>query len=94
MDFRSDQFSLGATLYEMATGRRAFRRETISETLAAIVTAEPEPVEELNDQVPPALVRVIRRCLAKDPGRRYASTRGLKRRLDVIARRQAVAAWA
>jgi eukaryotic-like serine/threonine-protein kinase len=79
LDFRSDQFSFGTILYEMATGRRAFSRETAAETLAAVIRDEPEPLRSLAPQVPIALRWVIERCLAKDPNERYASTRDLAR---------------
>jgi TolB-like protein/Flp pilus assembly protein TadD/predicted Ser/Thr protein kinase len=73
-DFRSDQFSLGAILYEMATGKRAFQRDTPAQTLAAIIENEPEPVILVNPKVVAAAARVIDRCLSKDPDERYAST--------------------
>src|SRR5215471_7819414 len=81
LDFRSDQFSLGSVLYEMATGRRAFSGETRPEILAAIIRQEPEPIASVNPKVPAPLRWVIERCLAKDPGERYASTEDLARDL-------------
>ena len=84
LDFRSDQFSFGTLLYEMATGTRAFSRKTRPETLAAIVREEPEPVESLNPKVPPPLRWIIERCLAKGPEERYASTKDLARDLVSI----------
>jgi eukaryotic-like serine/threonine-protein kinase len=81
VNFHSDQFSLGSILYEMATGRRAFSRDTTAESLAAIIREEPEPVESLVPASPAALCWVIERCLAKDPEERYASTRDLARDL-------------
>jgi predicted ATPase len=83
IDFRSDQFSLGCVLYEMATGKRAFKRDTAAETLAAIIRDEPEPIASLNPRVPAPLCWTVERCLAKDPEQRYASTRDLAR--DVAA---------
>jgi len=80
-DFRSDQFSLGSILYEMATGKRAFSRGSAAETLAAIIREEPEPLRSLVPQVPVALRWVIERCLSKDPEERYVSTRDLARDL-------------
>ncbi|MFY9551230.1 MAG: hypothetical protein WAU32_08785, partial [Thermoanaerobaculia bacterium] len=77
LDFRSDQFSLGSILYEMAAGKRAFSRGTAAETLAAVIRDEPEPLQSLATRVPSALRWVIERCLAKDPLERYASTRDL-----------------
>jgi len=84
LDFRSDQFSLGSVLYEMATGVRAFRRDTSVDTLAAILHEEPEPIGRLNDAVPVPLRWTIARCLAKDPDGRYASTADLARELATI----------
>lgn len=84
VDFRSDQFSLGAILYEMATGQRAFRRATGVETMVAILRDEPEPVDQLNPQIPPPLQWAIKRCLAKNPAGRYASTRDLARDLAIV----------
>jgi Tol biopolymer transport system component len=81
VDFRSDQFSLGSILYEMATGQRAFARGTTAESLVAIIKDEPEPPPALLPQAPAPLRWVIERCLAKDPDERYASTRDLARDL-------------
>ncbi len=80
-DFRSDQFSFGAILYEMATGRRAFSRGTAAETLAAIIRDEPEPIAKANSAAPAPLRWIVETCLAKDPEERYASTRDLARDL-------------
>ncbi|HKW01965.1 MAG TPA: protein kinase [Vicinamibacterales bacterium] len=81
IDFRTDQFALGAILYEMLTGRRAFRRDTSAQTMAAIIEAEPEPLAERAPDVPIQLVTIVERCLAKDPANRYASTQDLARDL-------------
>jgi Tol biopolymer transport system component len=81
LDFRSDQFSLGSILYEMATGRRAFSRSTTAEALVAIMREEPEPIATLSPGLPAPVRWVIERCLAKDPGERYVSTRDLARDL-------------
>ena len=81
LDFRSDQFSFGLVLYEMATGRKCFRRETSTQTLAAIIGEEAQPARLLNRNIPPALDAIIRRCLRKDPAERYASTDELAREL-------------
>ncbi len=74
LDARTDQFSLGLVLYEMSAGRPPFQRETAAEVMAAIIREEPEP---LPVTVPAPLRWTIARCLAKDPGDRYASTRDL-----------------
>ncbi|MDQ2871349.1 MAG: protein kinase, partial [Acidobacteriota bacterium] len=76
-DFRSDQFSFGSVVYEMATGKRAFSRATTAETLTAIIRDEPEPVEASAPLTPFPLRWLIERCLAKDPEDRYRSTRDL-----------------
>jgi serine/threonine protein kinase/Tol biopolymer transport system component len=81
VDFRTDQFSFGSILYEMATGERAFQRKTGVETLAAILREEPKAVGELNPLAPAPLRWAIDRCLAKDPDERYASTKDLARDL-------------
>ena len=81
VDYRSDQFTLGAILYEMATGHQAFRRETPAQTIAAIIDDTPEPLLVLSPALPPPARWVIERCLAKDPGERYASTLDLAREL-------------
>jgi tetratricopeptide (TPR) repeat protein/tRNA A-37 threonylcarbamoyl transferase component Bud32 len=87
VDYRADQFSCGAILYEMATGMRAFRRETVAQTLAAIIEDEPEPIATLNPRCPPPFRWIIERCLRKDPGERYASTLDLARELRTVCDR-------
>jgi eukaryotic-like serine/threonine-protein kinase len=84
LDFRSDQFSLGSILYEMATGKRAFTRATVVDTLSAILHEEPEPLASLRPDSPLALRWLIERCLAKEPDDRYASTRDLARDLAML----------
>ena len=79
VDFRSDQFSLGSILYELATGKRAFQRGTQAETLTAIIREETEPVAQANAAVPAPFRWIVERCLQKDPDERYASTRDLAR---------------
>jgi WD40 repeat protein len=81
LDFRSDQFSFGSILYEMATGSRAFSGATAVDTMSAILHAEPRPVAALNPSAPAPLRWIVERCLAKDPEERYASTRDLARDL-------------
>ena len=81
LDFRSDQFSLGAVLYEMAVGRQPFHGDTRPEILTAIIREEPEPLASAASKTPPPLRWIIERCLAKEPEQRYASTKDLARDL-------------
>jgi serine/threonine protein kinase/tetratricopeptide (TPR) repeat protein len=83
-DFRSDQFSFGSLLYEMVTGKRPFHHETIPQTLAAIIEDEPKSIASLNPRVPRAIEAIVHRCMAKKPGKRYASTEELARALKEI----------
>jgi len=84
LDFRSDQFSFGSILYEMATGTRAFSGATAVDTMSRILHEEPKPVGALNPAAPPPLRWIVERCLAKDPEERYASTRDLARDLASV----------
>ncbi len=84
VDFRSDQFSLGAVLYEMVTGTRPFVRKTSAETLVAIIREEPEDAGKLNPRSPAPLRWLIERCLEKDPEDRFSSTRDLARDLGSL----------
>ncbi len=68
---QSDVFSLGILLYEMTTGTRPFQADTTLGTLSAVLQAKPKPVAELNPDAPPGLVRIIARCLARQPAARY-----------------------
>jgi hypothetical protein len=81
VDFRSDQFSFGSILYEMATGKRAFHKKTGVDTLAAVLNEEPEPIGHINPAAPAPLRWIVERCHAKEPENRYASTRDLAREL-------------
>jgi predicted ATPase len=83
-DFRSDQFSFGLVLYEMVSGKRAFPRGTAVETLVAIMREQAEPIAVQNPDAPAPLCWAIERCLAKDPDKRYFSTRDLARELAAI----------
>jgi len=84
LDFRSDQFSFGLVLYEMVTGKRAFQRSTAAETMVAILREQAEPIGVQNPDVPAPLCWAIERCLAKEPDKRYVSTRELARELAAI----------
>jgi predicted ATPase/serine/threonine protein kinase len=83
-DFRSDQFSFGLVLYEMVTGKSPFRRNSAAETLVAILREQAEPVGVQKPDAPAPLCWAIERCLAKEPDKRYASTRDLARELTAI----------
>jgi predicted ATPase/serine/threonine protein kinase len=84
LDFRSDQFSFGLVLYEMASGKHAFHKRTQAQTLLAIVRDEARPLGSLIPDAPPPLCWVVERCLAKEPEKRYFSTRDLARDLAAI----------
>ena len=85
VDHRSDIFSLGIVLYEMATGTRPFKGESAMSILSAVIKDAPVPAADLNPGVPPELDRAIRRCLAKDPARRYQSAADLRNDLEDLA---------
>jgi predicted ATPase/serine/threonine protein kinase len=89
LDFRSDQFSFGAVLYEMVTGVPVFQKKTAAETLAAILRDEPERIGSRMLQAPAPFIWIVERCLAKDPAHRYASTRDLARDLAAVRDRLA-----
>jgi eukaryotic-like serine/threonine-protein kinase len=72
-DSPTDIFALGAVLYEMVTGRKAFEGKTQASLIAAILEREPQPIAALHPVAPPILDRIIRKCLAKDPDRRWQS---------------------
>ena len=82
VDARTDIFSLGAVLYEMLTGRRAFEGDSAISTLTAVLRDDPADICILNREVPQALADVVYRCLCKQPGDRYASGSELKADLE------------
>jgi eukaryotic-like serine/threonine-protein kinase len=84
-DVRSDLFAFGSVLYEMATGKRAFEGKTTASVIAAIMEREPPPVTSVQPMTPPALERVIKTCLAKDPEERFQSAHDVKLQLQWIA---------
>ena len=83
-DARTDLFAFGTVLYEMVTGRRAFERESAAETMTAIVKDEPAALPADLD-VPPALDRILRRCLEKRPEDRFRSAADLAFQLDTLS---------
>src|SRR5512135_2897842 len=71
IDTRSDIFSFGSMLYEMLTGQRAFRGDTKASTIASILREEPKPVSQVAEGVPRDAEKIVRRCLRKDPEKRF-----------------------
>ena len=84
-DVRSDIFALGAVLYEMATGERAFEGKTVASVIAAVLERDPGPVSAVQPTSPPALDRVVKTCLAKDPDERFQTAHDLELQLKWIA---------
>ena len=82
VDYRSDQFSLGLILYEMATGKVAFQRDTSAATLAAIIEGKLEPMTGLDPSLAGSFRQTVERCLVKEPDGRYASTGELAKELE------------
>ncbi len=82
VDHRTDIFSLGVLLYEMASGERPFRGDSSAELASAILRDTPRPLGEIRTDLPPDLARVIQRCLEKDPGTRYESARDVQAALS------------
>jgi mono/diheme cytochrome c family protein len=85
----ADMYSLGVVLYQAITGRRPFRSESLMGLFHAHLVASPQPIEDF--EAPPALQAVVKRCLAKEPGERYADMAALARALDEV--RVQVGSW-
>jgi eukaryotic-like serine/threonine-protein kinase len=84
-DHRSDIFSFGAVLYEMLSGKRAFRGDTAADTISAILKEDPPDLSETNKNISPILERVVRRCLEKNPAERFQSASDLAFDLENIS---------
>ena len=91
-DTRTDIFSLGVVLYEMATGRRAFDGKTKTSLIAAIVSTEPTPISQIRPLTPAALEHVVRKCLEKDPDERWQSAHDIAEELRWIVETRSRAA--
>jgi len=85
VDSRADIFSLGAVLYEMLTGRPAFRRETATDTMVAILKEDPPELASVDAKIPAALARLVEHCLEKNPAARYQSARDVAFALEALA---------
>jgi len=84
-DARSDIFSFGAILFEMLTGRRAFKRDTSAETMTAILKEEPPEISTSGKNVPPSLQRIVDHCLEKSPDLRFQSAKDLAFALSALS---------
>ena len=84
VDSRTDLFAFGCVLHEMLTGRRAFQGDSAAAILTAILRDEPAPVSQLASHVPPELDRIVKRCLRKDPRRRWQQAPDLRVALEEI----------
>src|SRR6202162_4113079 len=81
IDARTDIFAFGAVIYEMATGKMAFEGKSQASLIAKILEADPPPISSIQPMTPPALERVVKTCLAKDPEDRWQTARDLTREL-------------
>src|SRR4030095_9633545 len=92
LDARSDIFSFGTVLYEMVTGRRPFTGDSTVSILAAVLRENPKQVRDLTPAVPAGLARVIHRCLAKHPEKRWQSVADVKLLLQDLEQDDSAAA--
>ena len=85
VDHRSDIFSFGSIFFEMLSGKRAFTRDTAAETMTAILKEDPPELTQLNRNISPALERIARHCLEKNPEQRFQSARDLAFDLEALS---------
>ena len=85
VDQRTDIFALGAVLFELLSGRRAFHRDTAAETMTAILKEDVPDLSSSGSNIPPALDRIVRRCLEKNPDERMQSSRDVAIALDAVS---------
>ena len=85
VDARTDIFAFGAVVYEMATGKKAFEGKSQASLIAKILETDPPPISSLQAMTPPALERIVKSCLAKDPDERWQSAADLARELKWMA---------
>lgn len=85
VDHRTDIFAFGAILYEMLSGRRAFRGDTSPETMTAILKEDPPALTTLSSTTPPAIESIVNRCLDKNPNRRFQSAKDLAFALEAVS---------
>ena len=86
LDHRTDIFSLGAILYEMLSGKRAFEGKTAADTMSAILKEEPAELSGIGRNLPPGLGRIVHRCLEKEPAERFQSAQDLGFNLEFFSR--------
>lgn len=85
VDPRTDMFAFGAVLFEMLSGKRAFQRDTAAETMTAILRDDLPEITDIQPSIPPALDRIVRRCLEKNPDHRFQSAKDLAFALESLS---------
>jgi hypothetical protein len=85
VDARADIFSLGAILYEMLSGQRAFKKDTAADTLSAVLHEDPPELPTADHRFPPVLERIVKRCLEKNPHERFQSARDMAFALEDLS---------
>ena len=85
VDQRADLFALGAVIYEMLSGHRAFQRDTVAETMTAILRDDPPELTDARVSLPPGLERIVRHCLEKNPAERFQSARDVAFAIEALS---------